>query len=61
MKLKFNIVSIYSPTQIITKMIKEGWSYMYNNLEGIHPYVLTDFQPKQIMKAGRYGKQLKKL
>jgi hypothetical protein len=61
MKLHFNILPIYDGTQLIQKMQQEGWNYMYRNIEWYKKFVITGFQPHQVMKIGRYGEQLKKL
>ena len=61
MRIKFKIFPLYTAFQLRNKMIKEGWSYMYNSLTESGYYTITGFQKNQVMKINRYGERLVKL
>lgn len=61
MKLKFRIMSILRGYELNRKMSIEGWEYMYRHLEGYNWYILTEFQPHQIMTPTNYRRLLKNI
>lgn len=61
MKLKFKIVPMYSGAQMILLISKLRLDHSYSNLKLHSPYTIDVYQPRQVLKLGRYGECLKKL